>query len=270
MTDKIIPPFGFPDFAETVIKRYNSVLVPAHRDSELANEMIATLPPTMSKERIVIYLLVWMTTTSWVELLTLVGNGMGKGALKIARAMFEASVMAEYLRQTPEELEDYIEYGCVLRWKRLKMYPNGADAETAAQIEANYRRVKPRFENDRGRVRGQWNKHSISYMAEKIGRAAQYELNYSLASSFHHGNFEALTAHLSGGATGLVVAGASPSLDWISQALSTGHYYLLQALDTLNDCFGLGFESRLKQAGEVFKQRWEQLEVESHTDSPAE
>jgi hypothetical protein len=115
--------------------------------------------------------------------------------------------------------------------------------------------VKSRFENKDGRVRNQWNKHPISYMAEKIGRGEQYEIPYSLAASIHHGNFEAMTAHLSGDKTQLDID-QPPSLEWITQALISGHVYLLQALDTLNDFFKLGFDTQLKEANQEFQRVW--------------
>lgn len=94
-------------------------------------------------------------------------------------------------------------------------------------------------------------------MAEKIGRKDQYEVPYSLAASIHHGNFEALTAHLSGDRSALDVD-SPPSLEWIQQALASGHVYLLQALDTLNDLLKLGFDERLRLAGKEFEKIWQE------------
>jgi hypothetical protein len=103
--------------------------------------------------------------------------------------MFETSVMAEYLRRTPEELDDYIEYGHVLDFKRIKLFPEAVSAEKAREIEGEYTRVKPLSENKNGKVRNHWNKHPISYMAEKVERGQQYEIPYSIAASIRHGNF---------------------------------------------------------------------------------
>jgi hypothetical protein len=246
--------FGFPEFAATVFAAHGPELRLAYAHSQLANKMFAELPATMKKQQIVIYMLVRMTTTGWVELLTLVGHGAGLGAMKIARGMFESAVMAEYLRQFPGEIEDYVEYGHVIFYKRLKQHPGVASPEMAANMEKEYNRVKHRFEKN-GRIRNQWNKYPISYMAAKVGRAAQYEISYSLAASIHHGNFEAMTAHLSGDKAKLDID-QPPSLEWVNQALASGHVYLLQALDTLNDCFKLGYDSQLKEAGEVFQKVW--------------
>jgi len=64
-----------------------------------------------------------------------------------------------------------------------------------------------------------------------------------------------MTAHLSGDKAQLDIE-QPPSLEWVNQALACGHVYLLQALDTLNDCFKLGYDSQLKNAGDAFKKVW--------------
>jgi hypothetical protein len=244
--------FGFPDFAATVFAEYRSELLLAHEHSHLANRLIGALSKEMSPNQVVINMLARMTTTGWIELLILVGNGAGLGAMKIARGMFETAVTAEYLRRTPEEIDDYVEYGHVLDFKRIKLFPEAVSPEKARMIEQEYNRVKPRFEKD-GRVRGQWNKHSIFEMAESVEREQQYRIPYSLAASIHHGNFEGLIAHLSGDETQLEID-SPPSLAWVKQALVSGHVYVLQALNTLNTFFDLGFD--LKAAGDEFEKVW--------------
>jgi hypothetical protein len=252
MTDNRVE-FGFPDFAATVFAEHGPALTLAYEHSHLANKMIGALPNEMPRDQVVVNMLVRMTTTGWIELLIFVGHGAGLGAMKIARGMFETSVMAEYVRRTPEEIDDYIEYGHVLDFKRIKLFPEAVSAEKAREVENEYNRVKARFENKNGKMRNHWNKHPVSYMAEKVGRAEQYEIPYSLAASIHHGNFEAMIAHLSGDETQLDIE-SPPSLVWVRQALVSGHVYLLQALNTLNTFFDLGFD--LNAAGEEFENVW--------------
>jgi len=62
-----------------------------------------------------------------------------------------------------------------------------------------------------------------------------------------------MIAHLSGDETRLDIE-SPPSLAWVKQALVSGHVYLLQALNTLNTFFDLGFE--LNAAGEEFEKVW--------------
>ncbi len=132
-TDEAV--FGFPDFAATVFAEHGPALTLAYEHSHFANKIIGALPKEMNLNQVVINMLVRMTTTGWIELLMLVGNGGGLGAMKIARGMFETAVMAEYLRRTPEEIDDYIEYGHVLDFKRTKLVPESVSAEKAREIE---------------------------------------------------------------------------------------------------------------------------------------
>lgn len=245
---------GFPEFSPILFQKFNAQIRLVMEHSQFANEVLAKLPPTMKKEQIVIYMLARMTLTGWVELLMLVGNGAGLGAMKIMRGMFESSVMAEYLRQNPKEVDDYLAFGYVIQFKRLKMFSNAVEAKVVRKTERLYNKVKSQFATKTG-VRNQWNKHSIAYMAEKIGRKQQYEISYSIAASIHHGNFEAMIAHLSGGKEILEIE-QPPSLEWIAQALMSAHICLLHALDTLNDCFALGFDQRLKEASETYAKVW--------------
>jgi Family of unknown function (DUF5677) len=198
--------------------------------------------------------LLWLTMSGWVELLILVGHGAGLGAMKIARGMFETSVMAEYLRLVPEEVEDYMGYSNVIGFKRLKQYSGPVSEEEFAEFEKGYKQVKARFEVN-GKVRRQWHKHPIPYMAEKVGRTDEYELSYSIAASIHHGNFEALMAHLRLHETSFEVE-QPPSLAWIKEALVAGHVYLLHSLITLNEVCSLGFHSRMDATQEEFEKIW--------------
>jgi hypothetical protein len=170
--------FGFHEFARIISKEFGPALRLTHADGHLANEMLAKLPPKMSLEQVIVYMLVQMTITGWSELMILVGNGAGLGAMKISRGMFETAVMAEYLRQNPTEIDDYAEYSHIQNFNRLKQYPGIVSSERRSEMEMEYKRVEPRFANSKGRVRSHWNKHPISFMAEKIERSDQYELSY--------------------------------------------------------------------------------------------
>lgn len=251
-TDHIV--FGFPDFAPKVYAKLGPALPLAEAHSHMANDILALMPPNLKLDHVVPYMLVRMVTTGWVELLILVVNGAGLGAMKIARGMFESAVMAEYLRQVPDEITDYIEYGHIVQFRRYKQSPQQVSAELAESIENEYKRTLPRFQHN-GRTRNSWNRNSISYMAEKVGRKQQYELPYSMAASIHHGNFEALTLHLAGDGSVLDVE-SPPSLEWIELALLSGHTYLLQALNTLNDLLNLGSGDRLRSAEKEFESVW--------------
>jgi hypothetical protein len=71
----------------------------------------------------------------------------------------------------------------------------------------------------------------------------------------HHGNFEAMVSHVGRERKRLYVD-QPPSMNWIPQAFISGHVYLLQALDTLNDCFQLSFDSAMKAESDAFLEVW--------------
>jgi hypothetical protein len=250
------PVFDFPDFGQRVYDAHQKAFDQAILVSNFANEMFVQADKTpLKREKFVIYLLVRMVVTGWTELLILIGNGAGLGAMKISRGMFESAVMAEYLRRTPQEIDDYLEFGHVLSWKRSQMDPDLFKPKQRKKIQKEYDRVKARFENRKGKVRNQWNSHSIGQMANVLGRQNQYDLPYSIAASMHHGNFEAMVSYVGRERTRLYID-QPPSMNWIPQAFISGHVYLLQALDTLNDSFQLGFDTRLKAAYEAFEETW--------------
>jgi hypothetical protein len=50
-----------------------------------------------------------LTAIGLAEIVTLVGNGMGHGAMKIVRGVMENAINMEYMRQFPGEAEKYLE-----------------------------------------------------------------------------------------------------------------------------------------------------------------
>jgi hypothetical protein len=215
----------------------------------------AKLSQPFEKLELAVYLLVSMTGSGLQELLILAGNGAGAGALKISRGMFESAVMAEYLRTNSSEVDDYLEFGRVLMWKRVQQYPDGFTKPQIKDVNDEYNRVKPRFGNKKGIVRNQWNKHSIQHMAAAIGREKQYKLPYSIAASIHHSNYEGMLSHIKGNESELSIE-ELPSMKWVMQALISGHLYMLQALETLNECMQLGFDERIRGAKARFHRVW--------------
>jgi hypothetical protein len=251
--------FGFSEFWSKVYDAYGPGLRAIIADSQLTSDTFNAAQTKLlrpyEKVDLAVYLLVSMAAGGLKELLILAGNGAGAGAIKIARGMFEAAVMAEYLRRNPSEVDDYLEYGRVLMWKRVQQYPDGFTPEQLKEAEDEYNRVKPRFSNKKGTVRNQWNKHSIHRMAAETGRDKQYELPYSIAASLHHSNFEAMVSHIQIKENTLSIE-ELPSMKWVMHALISGHVYLFQALNTLNACLQLGFDKRIDAAGARIQAVW--------------
>jgi hypothetical protein len=263
MTDLETVSFGYQDFWPQADKAYRQVFLSCERLTALANELSAAadVKATEPVEKAV-HFLVRLTVFGMNEAILLCGNGCGAGGMKIVRGMFESSTLAEYLRLNPKQVEDYIDFGRILAWRRyqwtLTNKPKVAKrfpAETVKDIEDEYNRVKASFTNSKGRLRNQWTLKTIGEISDEIGRTDQYELVYSLACSIHHANAEGLLSYMKMKDESIAMDGP-PSFEWTGEALIAAHTYFLLALDTLNDCCKLGFDDRIKAAAKEFKDVW--------------
>src|SRR5438045_3069942 len=103
MSDGIVS-FGFEDFWPQASKEYADVFHAIARLIALVNEALDVADKKRSGElELSIISLVRMTGFAMNDVLVLVGNGSGIGAMKIVRGMFETSILAEYLRRNPGE-----------------------------------------------------------------------------------------------------------------------------------------------------------------------
>src|SRR5262245_29080982 len=130
------------------------------------------------------------TVNSLGALTTLLLNGYGNDAMKVARGMFENSVIVLYLIRHPELLDDYFDYDHIKTKKQLDYLDNydpdlvkGLPAVRRAEIESNYQSVKAKFTDSKGRLRGSWSKASIREMATEVGLEEHYLTFYSWAAS---------------------------------------------------------------------------------------
>jgi uncharacterized protein DUF5677 len=255
--------FGYEEFWSTVYEQHERQFAAIAELMGLANEMLqaAEQKATEPVEKVV-HELTRATTAGANDVILLCGNGCGVSALKIVRGMFESSWTAEYLRRNPKEVDDYIDFGRILSWRRYQWLlirnPDKARLVSPETVKNNadaYNQVKARFTNANGRERNQWSNESIGKMAEEIGRKEEYDLPYSLACSFHHANAEGLLAYVS--AEGEEIGRSSPpSMDWLTEALISAHTNLWFTLDTLNDCCNLEFTDKLKTAEENMRKAW--------------
>src|SRR5258708_15033184 len=102
---------------------------------------------------------------SFHDLVILVGNGCGTGAMILSRGMFEYAVMAEYLRQNPREQADYTAFGVVTSWQRNQKLrtdsPTTAEEikpEGSAELRRRYSRAAARMKDQNGKLRRQWHR----------------------------------------------------------------------------------------------------------------
>jgi hypothetical protein len=255
--------FGSPEFCTKVHDANEHAFRAFSELADLANEIfVAADGKTAQDFEKAIYLLTRLTFFGLNDVIVLATNGSGTGAMKIVRSMFESSALAEYLRLYPHDAKDYIDFGRVISWRRyqwlLGNVPSAAGQyppDKVQSIEDEYNRVKPRFANDKGKVRAQWTSKPIGEIASAIGRSQQYELIYSVCSSLHHANYEGLSGYAEVKDGDLAFDGP-PSMAWTSEALRCAHSYSVLTLNTLNESCHLGFEEKMNAAGKQFICVW--------------
>jgi Family of unknown function (DUF5677) len=76
--------------------------------------------------------LLMLTAIGMAEVVTLVGNGMGHGAMKIVRGVLEDSINMEYMRRFPDQAEKYLEWQWV---EQHKLYKHLEETSPASLVD---------------------------------------------------------------------------------------------------------------------------------------
>jgi len=63
--------------------------------------------PNLPRNQRAILNLSMVAGITFVEMVTLAVNGLGRGAMRTLRSLLEISINTEYLRLRPDEFEDY-------------------------------------------------------------------------------------------------------------------------------------------------------------------
>lgn len=181
------------------------------------------------------------------EISTLVGNGLGFGALKIARSMLEIAINAEFLRLFPEHLDDYLDWFLVDRF-RLMTYIrtdaphllNDYPIEIQEEIDRDFQSVKHRFEitspKGKRRLRQGWCSLGLDARASKTNFQEAYKLIYPMGNKLLHGNISGMSMHAIN--KDAIRIPPPPSLDYCKPALVGAHMCAVRIAMTVSKVMG--------------------------------
>jgi hypothetical protein len=208
----------------------------------------------------VVYFNAAIAANSFGALVTLVLNGYGHDATRIARGLYEAAVNALYLQLHPTEVDDFVDFNWV-KQKRLYDYfqtlaaPDLAKLpqEALERLVSEYERVKEKFDNSRGKSRSTWCKKSLRQRAEEVDYGQYYPTFYAIASGIHHGD---ITGMLSQSEEDALTVTTPPSYEGIKMALMLAHNLLILAFKVLNEVSDFGMHHEISDAEEGFKRAW--------------
>jgi hypothetical protein len=179
------------------------------------------------------------------ELITLVGNGLGPGAMKILRNLLEVSINAEYLRVNANAVDDFLEWFWVEqhRWLNYGKQHNHDllkqwTPEAVKKIEQEFVRVRPRFEKPHrpSEIRSGWCAVDLGTRAAAAHMELVYNLVNRFSTQFTHGTLGSLLNHFDVSQSSERID-APPSLRWCAQALVGGHNCLSMVIHTLEMLF---------------------------------
>ena len=253
--------FGFgDDFEQKVFKRHQDFFESVISLTDALNEITGRGGPSEPREKLIINLAL-MGMDDAVSIITLVGNGMGPSAMKLARSAMETAINAETLRLDPVAAEDFLEWNWV-ELHRLIAWSEQCNVEVLAgiggrmidEVESNYTRVRPRFLKPNRKLRSSWSADNLEVRAEKAGCGDTYRLVHPLTCQFVHGSVGALIKHFTREDEYRITP--PPTHEWDRQALLSAHSSMLRLAKTLCLTFGTETVPPLKELEEDYVRIW--------------
>lgn len=236
---------GYPEFWPKAYAEFERFFVAVLRLQDALNGLTSAARDPIEPYQRVILNLGLLSGVSMIEVVTLAGNGLGHGAMKIVRGMLEYGINAEYLRRNPETCDDYMLWHWVEQWKLAQYLKDNApnmyaelDATAVARTEEEYHACEARFRlnPDRAKLRGDWCSLNLADRATRTDFQEAYKLVYPLGSKLMHGTMGALGMHFKPEEDEDRIA-IPPSLEWCGHALIGGHLCVLRMVDTLRQTF---------------------------------
>jgi hypothetical protein len=234
--------FGEPEFAKQVHAQFSKLFEVLPRLSAALNDLTSRACDRPEPHQRVILNLGLLAGVSMKELVTLAGNGLGQGAMKIARTLMETVVNAEYIRQTPAELDAYLGWAWIEKYKDLTylrehlpyLLPQLTQNEVET-VERKFQAVRRLFEDANGRIRPSWCSINLADRATRVGLAEMYGRLNRLSSGFIHGTIGGLTRHFDVEDRDRIEV--PPSLKYCDLALISGHHFTCFIVETLARAF---------------------------------
>jgi len=262
--------FGHPEFWKTVYDAYPRFFE-VHPKLKVSFNSIAAKPRTFKdRDQKIILNLCLLAGVAMEELVTLAGNGLGIGAMKIARNLLELSINAEYLRINPAAVDDFVDWFWVEQHKWLT-YARQNDPDLLKQFtpeaidrtQQEFARVRSRFESPKtGKLRGGWCAVDLASRAVETHFETAYRLINPFGSQFLHGTSGAVLNHFDLSISQDQIA-APPSLKWCAQALCGGHFCLAMVIHTLETMFNEEANPSSEEIAKDFQYAWPASAMES-------
>ncbi len=260
------PVFGSPDFWTVAHNAFPKFFEVAPRVQDALNGLTQRGYADVEPCHRVVLNLTLLTGVSMMELVTLAGNGLGHGAMKIARSMLEYAINAEYLRSFPGACDTFLLWHWVEQHKLLT-YMGESDSdlrkhvsqEKINEIEKEFDRVRAMFEYQTGsgktKTRSSWCSLDLASRAAKTGFGEPYRIVYPMTSQILHGSIGGLAMHFDLSEDDDRIA-VPPSLDYCDTALVGGHMCVVKVVETFSKTFDVQPDPPLEELVRDYHYAW--------------
>ena len=262
--------FGHPEFWWEAVIQHRTFYAVGPRLQAAINGVTCRAYDDLRADQSLILNLAMMAGVGTTEVITLVGNGMGQGAMKIVRNVLETAINMEYIRRFPEQAQLYLDWHWV-EVHKLNAYmeeylPDSLARMAPEQIaanKANYQRVKDQFRYSVTRPDGStrtekqrtWCRDDLSQRATKTGFAELYATAMPQANQILHGSIGGLLNHMgSEKVDGRI--DCPPSHSWAAQALIAVHGSMIQVVQTAGWALNVGPEPSIESLMEDYMAAW--------------
>lgn len=184
------------------------------------------------------------------EILLCCGNGNGQAAQKLLRGIYERAVTLRYLREHPEEIEDFLDFYHVSQRKLMIACQNTMGAETfsaemASDIEKEYAQVRDKFmvtdceKCGTKRLNHTWNKLDFVSMANKTALGELIVPGYLIPLRQAHATVASMVSRMATGPNESISFRDTAQRKEADQALRVGHNILLDVLRVQDEQFAV-------------------------------
>jgi hypothetical protein len=228
--------------------------------------------------QVVVFYLGRTAAADFGELLVLAGNGLGIGAYKILRGMYERVVTAAFIAANPSEARLFLSHSYIEREKLLNrvkiILPDIKDERTPEQIkefddECQEARAQLRSSicSKCGQPKTQeaWTRRSLDEMAEKSadpGLAHSYAYSYLIPTYHSHATAFGMETRMRKTEKGHTFEDSSENE--ARQAVLYGHGLILRLLKFQNSYFELGLDADIETRFEMFGKIWKAPTDQQH------
>jgi hypothetical protein len=206
----------------------------------------------------------------FAELLVLAGNGLGLGATKVLRSLYERLVTAMYIAQKPSEARQFVDQSAIERGKIINRYKEVVPDRLAkdfttqelAEIQKRFTEAKERRKEEfceecnQPKTQEAWTRVGLDAMARKVSKQLfdAYATCYLNPTYLTHATPTGLDFRVRSSEEGFEYKHLSEPE--AHGAVMRGHFLMLGVLSHLNEHFKIGRDDEVKKRFDAFDPIW--------------